>query len=400
MSRRYSVGVVTAYGAAKAGGYTGTYAQFCEDLADLGDNIAEVRQARTEVANNKTAAQEAQTGAETAQGAAEQAQSDAEAAAQSVSQSAAQISQNASDISNLKSAVKKKAPVIIDTASGAIVSFEDGADGMPLKSLTVNIEPVQSGSGDPSPENVRPITGWTGCTIVNSPTTDAQDGTTYPITFPSEAGTVYGGTLDAVSGVLSLTHSMVDLGTIEWTKGTLFFYSNNICKNQANKNVAADILCSALKPVSRNYLAETDKAVAINDAGAICVRNTAYSGASAEVFENAMSGIFLVYPLRNAVSYQLTPAEIVTLLGSNNIWADCGPISVDYPADTKLFIQKVNKPTDDDMIADARIESGKYFIIGNTLYLSTTLILAGETIIPGTNCQKTDLAAALNALNT
>ena len=87
------------------------------------------------------------------------------------------------------------------------------------------------------------------------------------------------------------------------------------------------------------------------------------------------------------------------MLGTNNIWADCGPVSVDYPADTKLYIQKINAPTDDDMTADTQIESGKYFLIGNTLYLSTTIIPAGDTIIPGTNCQKTNLAAALNALN-
>lgn len=34
-----------------------------------------------------------------------------------------------------------------------------------LKNLTVNIEPVQAGSGDPSPDNVRTISGWTGCNI-------------------------------------------------------------------------------------------------------------------------------------------------------------------------------------------------------------------------------------------
>ena len=41
-----------------------------------------------------------------------------------------------------------------------IASFTDGTDN-PLKSLTASIVPVQSGSGDPSPTNVRPITGWT-----------------------------------------------------------------------------------------------------------------------------------------------------------------------------------------------------------------------------------------------
>ena len=38
----------------------------------------------------------------------------------------------------------------LKSASGAIVSFSDGAI-LPLKSLLVDIEPVQGGSGDPSP---------------------------------------------------------------------------------------------------------------------------------------------------------------------------------------------------------------------------------------------------------
>lgn len=46
-------------------------------------------------------------------------------------------------------------------ASGAVASFDDGADDKPVKSLTIGIESVQTGSGDPSPQNIRPISGWT-----------------------------------------------------------------------------------------------------------------------------------------------------------------------------------------------------------------------------------------------
>lgn len=52
-----------------------------------------------------------------------------------------------------------------DTASGAVASFPDGADNVPIESLTVTIEPVQEGSGDPSPDNVRPISGWTAAGV-------------------------------------------------------------------------------------------------------------------------------------------------------------------------------------------------------------------------------------------
>lgn len=52
------------------------------------------------------------------------------------------------------------APVITDTATGDIVSITDGADNYPIKSLKVSLQPKQSGTGDPSPDNVRPISGW------------------------------------------------------------------------------------------------------------------------------------------------------------------------------------------------------------------------------------------------
>ena len=55
---------------------------------------------------------------------------------------------------------------ITKTDSGEICSFVDGADA-PFADFKVNIEAVQSGSGDPSPTNVRPITGWTGANIYN-----------------------------------------------------------------------------------------------------------------------------------------------------------------------------------------------------------------------------------------
>ena len=50
------------------------------------------------------------------------------------------------------------------TATGAVASFSTNMVA-PLKSCVVEFAPVQEGSGDPSPTNVRPITGWTGCDV-------------------------------------------------------------------------------------------------------------------------------------------------------------------------------------------------------------------------------------------
>ena len=50
------------------------------------------------------------------------------------------------------------------SVSGSIISINNALSS-PVVDLTVGIEPVQSGTGDPSPTNVRPISGWTGCNV-------------------------------------------------------------------------------------------------------------------------------------------------------------------------------------------------------------------------------------------
>lgn len=52
-----------------------------------------------------------------------------------------------------------------DTASGAVANFPDGSDGYPIVEGIFNIEPYQEGTGDPSPSNVRPISGFTDMEI-------------------------------------------------------------------------------------------------------------------------------------------------------------------------------------------------------------------------------------------
>lgn len=52
-----------------------------------------------------------------------------------------------------------KAPAIECEASGSLVTVTDAA-AQPAVQLVTHIEPVQEGEGDPSPDNVRPISGW------------------------------------------------------------------------------------------------------------------------------------------------------------------------------------------------------------------------------------------------
>lgn len=57
---------------------------------------------------------------------------------------------------------------VTETVSGDIVSFSDGADSIPVKSFVGSIIPQQNGSGDPAPDNIRPISGWTGANVTRT----------------------------------------------------------------------------------------------------------------------------------------------------------------------------------------------------------------------------------------
>lgn len=426
------------------------------------------------------------TFAQAARTAAESAKDDAEAAADSVTGSAAQIQSNKQDVHDLKSAINTKAPVIINTASGAIADFTDGADDMPIKKLVVNIEPVQSGTGDPSPENVRPISGWTGATVTragknlfnNIAETDTINGvvfavnldgtinasgtatrnailrlgtitlpagrylisglpqngnsttweimlttgdysaatnhiyaaggsilsitkettygvqiiirsgttvsnmvfspmicfasdidstyakgmsTTLSITFPTEAGTVYGGTLTInADGSGDLTVNKFGF-VLDGVNNKLNVASTSYIGNTTTRGYKALWAQNVIKPASAisdcaaygNNITEQNKQIffitgnnnlelnvrLLNSETGIVSTDTA---SQADTKLNAYLSehpLTVVYESSATVTYHLANInQLFTLHGTNNIWANTGNITVEYLADTKLYI--------------------------------------------------------------
>lgn len=419
-------------------------------------------------------------------------------------------------LSALKEDLNNKANVIISSASGSIAHFEDGAEANAV-SVIAHIEPVQSGSGDPSPTNVRPISGWTGAKVtrtgknllnystfevgtidsnmgqtqaannrvrsgfifltegqytisslngfdtvfdvydleknfIKTESTTAWNATphTYTIlgdryvrilfrksnnstitlaeltgeqlelgstatdyepyqgeTYTTTLGqTVYGGSLDMVSGVLTVDRAMIDLGTLNYTYEAFVprFYSTGIktsVKPPQDNDHEANAISSAYKVTAFERLYTTDKldgTFAVGNTGTLNFINRTYT--TAADFKSAMSGVQLVYELATPQTIQLTPQQVALLVGTNNIWSDAnGDTDVTYKADTKLYIEQLTKPTEDDMVANTAIQSGKFFMVGNRLFLSTSVIASGDTINPGTNCTELSLADALNNLN-
>lgn len=218
------------------------------------------------------------------------------------------------------------------TASGNVVTFE--APGkLPLYALSARIDMVQAGSGIPSPENVRPISGWTRCNIVKSPTLNAQDGVTYPITFPASAGTVYGGTLDVVNMKLTVEWAGVDMGTLTWSyqSSNGRFYSPSLASSVRKPDDAFSTNGAISSIYLENSLQEySDFQFAFAAAsGNLFVKDSRYTDAND--FTSAITGEKLVYPLATPIVYDLAAIpEILTLYGVNNIWADTGDVTVTY----------------------------------------------------------------------
>lgn len=346
----------------------GSYAEEAEQSAEAASSASEnaiaakdtaetkASEAGVSASNASTAAQNAGMSASQANISAQNAANSASAAetAKNAAQSAAQSVAGAMDTLEatiqadlqaeelLAPVLDTKAPAIWEDASGSIAHFEDGAEDMPLRECMVQIEPVQEGSGDPSPENVRPITGWTGVTISHSGA-DTTDPDEISITFPTEAGTVYGGTLDVPNGVLTVDRAVVDLGTLTWSYNRVRtrFETNGVqsaIKPSTNNNTPTNALCESYKIVSASAVQSTDFSVGVTNIGTVLVHDSRYS--DADTYKAAVSGVQFVYELATPITYDLTPQEIRTLLGTNNIWADTGDIAVTYPADTKTFIEQ------------------------------------------------------------
>lgn len=226
--------------------------------------------------------------------------------------------------------------------SGAVASFSDGADNIPVRSLTAQIVPVQSGSGDPSPTNVRPISGWNGAQIVVSPTQDAEDGTTYTVAFPSPPGTVCGGTLtDNGNGTwtLTVTHILAD---VLWGDVTGETVGTTITRKQFYNAFTAPVVQSGngcINSVGAPYLSAYDNvSVHYYVAGDGLRVNLFLPNETPDTTRIQITG-----ELVDPQTYTISAESVKTLLGSNNIVADCGDVSVDYRADTTLYIDgKVN----------------------------------------------------------
>ena len=355
-------------------------AESAQAAADASKNAAGIsaaaaaESAADAAASAAGAAQSAATAAASAAGAAQSA-TDAAASAAEAAQSAAGAVKFTEDQTGTITAAQAQqaranilaaSAVLLDAVLNAfptatvgpapIASFADGADGLPVKDLAVTMEPIQSGSGDPSPDNVRPITGRSSVTVTRAGATETDD----PVSVTVQLGqTVYGGTLDVATGELTIDRQMLTYtGAENWlffdagtaNARTVLMLGADAIFISDNSTGGIVSLCDKL-PVAIITAASTDTGIrtyystSAEFSGGqqlVVVRPAnAASLADADAFKawlSSIGGINFCAKLRNPTTVQLSPQEMTTLLGNNTIWSDSGDVTVTYRQDIATVI--------------------------------------------------------------
>jgi len=244
-------------------------------------------------------------------------------------------------------------------------------------------------------------------------------GQTYDITFPTEAGTVYGGTLTlnsdgsgelvvdmAMAKVSDLTvNGGLNVGT--YTVMRRFFLpslANAVSYSQKHGAIGSmGVEAAAYYGSNRTSDAgSTNVNFGITASGDLLAIYDTDLTLTSDAFMAKYGDAVIVYPLATPITYTLTASQIRTLLGQNNIWADAGPISVEYTADTKMYIDSQTRATrsliagiETTMTASRPYAAGDLLIVGDTLYKAAASIASGATLTPGTNVTPTTVAEQL-----
>lgn len=310
-----------------------------------------------------------------------------------------QILGSLSDQTDLRNALDNKADAIINSASGKFVSVIDASYDA-VTGMIVGIDPVQSGSGDPSPDNIRPITGWTEISLKHKGKNllDCQsayddmnedDGWyiesaayKYKLTgLPANTAFTLSCVLDASMEsqsqnrlyLIGSNSGFIDLsqgaGRYSITKnstsdGEIVVSLNKVCRADIDR--ASHILNLQVELGSQmtgyEEFRETEYTIALGQtvyggsynaiSGIMTVTDgyiASYDGedlpdewiSDRDVYAEETvptTGAEVVYKLAEPVSYQLDPLQIVLQKGNNTLMADSGGVSVEYKADTKLYI--------------------------------------------------------------
>lgn len=155
--------------------------------------------------------------------------------------------------------------------------------------------------------------------------------------------TVYGGSVDFLTGVLTVTYGEVDLGSLNWgyENSISQFYAGlpNIITDGYNNTIKAPMVCTNYPTYAyytNGYFEghEIGIAFGFESGNLLYVKDSTYSDAA--TFKTAMQGVKLVYELAVPFTIQLTPQELKLLQGTNNITTNGTKINLGYQPDNVI----------------------------------------------------------------
>lgn len=161
--------------------------------------------------------------------------------------------------------------------------------------------------------------------------------TTITCTWQTEAGTVYDGYIDVVSGLLTAEvgkYNVTGTEDVQTQNGYFrLFRAISGAREDATKTICSDY------PVASTF-SRTSMYLAVNASGQGTVYFpldessrfadiTAFKAYLASRYQ-ANNPVEIIYPLAEAQTYQLTPQQISTLLGNNTVFVDTGDVEVTY----------------------------------------------------------------------
>lgn len=293
--------------------------------------------------------------------------------------------------------VDKAVELSADTSVTVRLAFVNGANVNNAVFTPILYKSATQDSTFAPYSNICPISGRDEVEIS---TTDGTDTNTTTLTLPS---TLYGGTVDFMSGEVDSRFGLVDFSDLTWT-----LYSRNRWFATASnvKSIANNTIFSGLTDRFEKYSADglysnqNDIGVAINADGEIIVRN----GSTTDTPVGQIT-----FELATPTTLTLTPTMLTLLDGTNTVSGD-GDMTVEYqkrniyeaieeyaegtyPKITALGTDETGRTT-----ASRAYTAGEFLYKDGTIYKVATAIASGATFTIGTNIVATTLFAELTAL--
>lgn len=202
-----------------------------------------------------------------------------------------------------------------------------------LVSLEVGIEGSQSGTGNPSPDNVRPITGVSNKSIT-------VNGNNITIALGQ---TIYKGVLDVISGKLSITNYYCEITRVqnksESADGYFWYASASYLSIPAIFGLNSELITNRFTNITNTTASENDGYITFYANGIIRWKEQRTLSISDYNIYLASNPIQICYKLLAPIEVQLTPLQIATIKGINTIITD-GNISVTYEESVKHYLDK------------------------------------------------------------